>query len=80
VYNFHVLLALKVSVRPVVSAVIAFVFIFLCVGLMAISCGVTFYSGFLFYWCVFCCFLVVVWCVSAAGGVFACSDVTVCRH
>jgi hypothetical protein len=30
---------------------------------------------FPFYWCVFCCFSFVVWCVSAAGGVFACSGV-----
>jgi hypothetical protein len=36
---------------------------------------------FLFYWCVLVSFLRrgVVWCVSAAGGVFACSSVTVCR-
>jgi hypothetical protein len=56
---------------------IALVSIFLCVGLMSICCGVAFFSGFLFYWCVFCCFSVVVWCVSAAGGVFASSGITV---
>jgi hypothetical protein len=37
-------------------------YIFLRVGLMAIFCGVAFFSGFLFYWCVFCCSSFVVWC------------------
>jgi hypothetical protein len=32
----------------------ALVFIFLCVGLMAISCGVAFLPWLPFYWCVFC--------------------------
>jgi hypothetical protein len=42
VYNFHVPLALKVSGS---GCDIVMVF-FLCVGLMAIFCGVTSYSGF----------------------------------
>jgi hypothetical protein len=75
VYNFHVPLVFEG--RPVVSVCDrALVFIVLCVGLMAIFCGVAFLFGFLFYWCVFCCSSFMVWCVSAAGGVFACSDVT----
>jgi hypothetical protein len=41
VYNFHVPLALKVGCD------VALVFIFLCVGLMAISGGAAFFSGFL---------------------------------
>jgi hypothetical protein len=48
VYNFHVPLALKIGC-PASGAGCdrALVFIFLCVGLLAISCGVTPYSGFL---------------------------------
>jgi hypothetical protein len=75
VYNFYVLLALKVGCPSSgVSCDIALVFIFLGVGLMAIYCGVTFFSSFLsigVYFIV----LLVVWCVSAAGGDFACSGV-----
>jgi hypothetical protein len=52
--------------------------IFLCIGLMAIFFFLVL-SFSIFYWCVFCCSLFVVWCVSPAGGVFACSGVTVCR-
>jgi hypothetical protein len=56
----------------VLSVVIFVVFIFLCVGLMAIFC---FLSVSMFF--------VVpqrgVLCVSAVGEVFACSRVTVCR-
>jgi hypothetical protein len=41
-------LALKVSCPSSgASCDIALAFVFLCVGLMAIFCGVTFYSGFL---------------------------------
>jgi hypothetical protein len=61
-------LAFKVG-RPCsgVSCVIALVFIFLCVCLIAIFCGVTFFSdllsnGVFFY------FLFVMWCISAVGG------------
>jgi hypothetical protein len=66
VYNFHVPLALKVGCPSSGAGCdMALVFIFLCVGLMAICCGVAFFSWFSFYWCVFCCFSVVVWCFSA---------------
>jgi hypothetical protein len=53
VYNFHVPLALKVS-SPSSGAGcdIALGFIFLCVGLMAIFCGVKFFSVLSFLWCV----------------------------
>jgi hypothetical protein len=48
VCNFHVLLALKVGCPSSGARCdIALVFIFLCVGLMTIFCGVAFYSGFL---------------------------------
>jgi hypothetical protein len=48
VYNFYVPLALKVGCSSSVGGCfIALVFIFLYVGLMAISCGVTFFSCFL---------------------------------
>jgi hypothetical protein len=48
VYNFHVPLSLKVGcLSSGVSCDIALVFIFLCVGLLAIFCGVTFFSDFL---------------------------------
>jgi hypothetical protein len=61
VCNLHVPLALKVGCPSSgVGCDVALVFIFLCVGLMTIFCGVTSYSGFLFCWCVFCCFSVVV--------------------
>jgi hypothetical protein len=79
VYNFHVPLALKVgSALSGVGCDIALVFIFLCVGLMAIFVVLRF-SPVSILWCVFCCFSVVVWRVSDAGGVLACSGVTVCR-
>jgi hypothetical protein len=45
---FHVPLALKIGCPASgVGCHRALVFIFLCVGLLAISCGVTSYSGFL---------------------------------
>jgi hypothetical protein len=48
VYNFHVPLVLKVGCPSIgTSCDVALVFIFLCVGLMVIFCGVTFSSGFL---------------------------------
>jgi hypothetical protein len=48
VYNFHVPLALKVGCPSSgVGCDVASVFIFLCVGLMAILCAVTSYSGLL---------------------------------
>jgi hypothetical protein len=48
VYNFRVPLALKIGCPSSgVGCDIALVFIFLCVGLMAIFCGVTFFSSFL---------------------------------
>jgi hypothetical protein len=48
VYNFRVPLALKVGCSSSgVGCDIASIFIFLCVGLMAIFCGGTFFSGFL---------------------------------
>jgi hypothetical protein len=48
VYNFHVPLSLKVCCSYSGDGCgIALVFIFLCVGLMAVFCGVTFFSGFL---------------------------------
>jgi hypothetical protein len=73
VCNFHVPLGFKVGCASSdVDCDVDLVFIFLCVGLMAIFCGVVFFSGFLFYWCVFCCSSFVVWCVSVAGRVFAC--------
>jgi hypothetical protein len=57
VYNFHVPLALKVGCPSNgVGCDIALAFIFLCVGLMAIFCGVTSYSGF-FCFCVYLVFL-----------------------
>jgi hypothetical protein len=83
VYNFHVPLSLKVGCAcSGVTCVTALVFIFLCVGLMAVFCGVTFFSCFLsigVYFAVSQSWFGVVWCVSAAGGVFACPGVTVCR-
>jgi hypothetical protein len=46
VYNFHVPLSLRVdSSSSGAGCDIALVFIFLCVGLMDIFCGVTSYSG-----------------------------------
>jgi hypothetical protein len=46
--NFHVPLGFKVGrACSGVSCVIALVFIFQCVGLMAIFCDVAFFSGFL---------------------------------
>jgi hypothetical protein len=53
VYNFNVPLALKV-VWPSngVGCDVPLVFIFPCVGLMAIFCGVTFFSGFLSLVCI----------------------------
>jgi hypothetical protein len=48
VYNFHVPLALKVGCPSSgFGCDIALVSIFLCVGLMATFCAVTFFSGFL---------------------------------
>jgi hypothetical protein len=48
VYNFHVPLALKVGcLSSGVGCDTALVSIFLCVGLMAIFCGVAFFSGFI---------------------------------
>jgi hypothetical protein len=48
VCNFHVPLGFKVGCPPSgVGCDIALVFIILCVGLMTIFCGVTFFSGFL---------------------------------
>jgi hypothetical protein len=45
---------------------------------MAIFCGIMFFSDLLSTGVYFAVFLVVVWCGSAAGGVFACSgDVAV---
>jgi hypothetical protein len=44
---------------------------------MAISCGVAFFSGFSSIGVYF--VVSQSWCVSGAGGVFACSGVTVCR-
>jgi hypothetical protein len=76
VYNFHLPLALKV-VRSSSAAGcdIALVFIFQCVGLIAIFCGVMSYSGFLSIGVYF--VVSQLWC--CAGGVFARSGVTVCR-
>jgi hypothetical protein len=74
VYNVHVPLGLKVGCPSSgVGCDVALVFIFLCVGLMAIFVVLRFSPVS------FSCFSVVVRCVSAAGGVFACSGVTVCR-
>jgi hypothetical protein len=48
VYNFHVPLALKVGCQSSGAGCdMALVFIFLCFGLMAIFCVVTFFSGLL---------------------------------
>jgi hypothetical protein len=67
VYNFHVPLALKVGCPSSgVGCDIVLVFIFLCVGLMAIFLWCYVFLQFPFYWCVFCCFSVVVWRVLAA--------------
>jgi hypothetical protein len=67
VYNFHVPLALKVGCpSSCVGCDIALAFIFLCVGLMA-------FFVVLRFSCVFCCFSVVMWYVSAAGEVSGCS-------
>jgi hypothetical protein len=73
VYNFHMPLSSKLKIVRLMELVaIYFRSISVYVGVMAIYCGVTSYAGFIFCWCVFCCF-------SAAGGEFACSGVTVCR-
>jgi hypothetical protein len=78
--NFNVPLGFKVGCPSSdVDCDVALVFIFLCVGLMVIFLRCCVFLRFPFYWCVFCCFLVMVWCVLAAGGVFACSGVTVCH-
>jgi hypothetical protein len=48
VHNFHVPLSLKVGCPSNdIGCDVALVFIFLCVGLMAIFNGVAFFSGFL---------------------------------
>jgi hypothetical protein len=77
VCNFHVPLALKVGCPySGVGCDIALVFVYLYVGLMAIFCGVSFFSGSFQLVCIFFCSSFVVWCVSAVGEVFTCSSFT----
>jgi hypothetical protein len=78
VCNFHVPLALKVGCAPSgVGCDVALVFIYLCVGVMAIFVVLRF-SPVSFVWCVFCCVLDVVWCLGCWWSfcVFRCRRVS----
>jgi hypothetical protein len=81
VYNFHMPLSSKVKLF------VQRTWLLCNLGFFLLACWS---GGNFFYFLVLrlfrffllvciCCFFAVVWCVSAAGGVFACSGFTVCR-